>query len=66
MAKTYVIELSDSLYVRKFLKELSAWGVDEGKYEVLGNMVKTQDKNVVDVATETFMFHTDVLTITDY
>lgn len=50
----YEITVNDG-FMGVLLKELRAWRVPASNYEVNGTTVTTKSKNVVDVATETFI-----------
>jgi hypothetical protein len=68
--KTYTIKVKGSsttaklIFTVKLLRELDAWGINKTRYQVEGNVITTTDTNVVDVATETFIRHPDLLEIT--
>lgn len=58
--KTYTIRVN-SKNAREFLRELDGWNVRHSQYYVL---VITEDSNVVDVATETFIRRKERIMIT--
>lgn len=61
--KTYRITVKRSLHKSFLLNELKAWGVLPSSYQVEGDIITTQDKNVVDVTTETFWKHPELIEI---
>lgn len=50
-------------YFSSFIKELWIWGIKETTYQIEANSIITSDKNVVDVATETFINRPDLINI---
>ena len=61
--KVYTIKVLGG-YIKLYLRELTGWGVKPSQYQVSGDTVTTQNLNVVDVATETFMYHPELIEIT--
>lgn len=51
--KTYYIEVRPE-DMASLIDELNHWRVNPTRYEQTGNIIKTRDPNVVDVALETF------------
>lgn len=52
--KTYKITISNPRNLKILLQEFVAWRVKDSAYTVIGSSVYTTNKNVVDIATETF------------
>jgi hypothetical protein len=52
-------------WIFKLLQELKAWGVADEKYQVDldSDTIITTDKNVIDVATETFILNLHLISI---
>lgn len=47
----------------RLLYELNAWGVNPKLYISSGNVITTTNPNIVDVATETFIYHPELIKI---
>lgn len=60
--KTYKIVVKQG-WISHLTKELKAWGVPHNKYQQGGDTITTTDKNVVDVATETFIENLHLISI---
>ncbi len=58
MAKEYQISVRNDVQFRHLCHELNEWQVRKNRYRIEGNTIFT-----VDVATETFIDHPDLLTI---
>ena len=64
MRKVYRITVSGG-YINKLLVELGEWGVEKSLYSTIGDSVTTSNKNVIDIATETFMYAPYLLNIVE-
>ncbi|MEE8305863.1 MAG: hypothetical protein V3R81_01290 [Gammaproteobacteria bacterium] len=54
MKKTYTITIKGG-FMAKLEFEFQAWQINKKLYEIRGNIITTQNANVVDVVTETFI-----------